>query len=319
VDALIRNGPVSTGAFGGHLSSVFGQPGVNFEYTGEALANGKKVFEYSYRVPLEASRFEVKSSTSWHAAAYEGSFQLDPETLELERLTIRTGALPPGAGFCQASTTLEFQRVHIGDSDVVLPRQSQLEIRLNESKDARNVTKFSNCREYQAESAIVFDAPATGATATRNTGRGRVNLPLGLPVTLALTEPIDSAAAAAGDEVSAKVVKPIRRAGSAEVLVPAGAIVHGRIRRVEHHLLPRPYFLIALAFNRVEVEGAQSPFAARSEPEPALTRELGANLAVRETGFRFWGVGTFLFPTTRDHLVVPAGSESKWFTLVAGR
>jgi hypothetical protein len=320
VDSLIRNGPVSTGAFGGHLASVFSQPGVVYEYTGAKSEGGKTVYEYRYRVPLEASRFEIKSATAWHPAAYEGTFQLDPQSLELERLTIRTGELPSGAGFCQASTTLEYQRVHIGDSDVVLPRQSQLEIVLEKGREARNVTTFSNCREYQAESAIVFDAPsAAESTATRSGGRGRVALPIGLPVVLALTGPIDTATSAAGDEIAATVVKPVRRTGSPDILVPAGAVVHGRIRRVEHHLLPTPYFLVAIAFNRVEVQGTLSPFAARSEPDPALTKELDANLAVRETGFRFWGVGTFLFPSSKSRTVIPAGFESKWFSLVAGR
>jgi hypothetical protein len=115
------------------------------------------------------------------------------------------------------------------------------------------------------------------------------------------------------------VIKPVRRAGSGEVLIPAGAMVRGRIRRVEHHLSPSPYFLVAIAFNRVESQGFVSPFAARSEPDAALTKELDANLKVRETGFRFWGVGTFLFRTPKSTSVIPAGFESKWFTLVAGR
>uniref|UniRef100_Q01N92 Uncharacterized protein n=1 Tax=Solibacter usitatus (strain Ellin6076) TaxID=234267 RepID=Q01N92_SOLUE len=320
VDALIRNGPVSTGAFGGYLASVFEQPGVTFEYAGEQTVNGRAMFEYRYRVPVEASRFEIKAPTAWRAAAYEGSFQIDPESLELKRLTVRTGELPAGAGFCKASTTLEYERVHIGDSDVVLPRQSELEIVMDESREARNVTTFSKCREYQAESAISFDAPASGESpAARGGGRGRVALPIGLPVALALMEPIDSATAAAGDEIAAKVIKPVRRAASTETLIPAGAIVRGRIRRVEHHLLPSRYFLVAIAFNRVEWQGLVSPFAARSEPDAALVKELDANLALRETGFRFWGVGTFLWRTAKSSTVIPAGFESKWFTLVAGR
>ena len=320
VDELIRDGPVSTGAFGGHLASLFGQPGVTFQYTGERLANGKTVFEYRYRVPLEASHFEIKAASAWHPAAYEGDVQIDPQSLELERLTIRTTDLPPVAGFCQAATTLDYQRVHIGDSDVLLPRQSQLEILLKNGGEARNVTTFASCREYQAESEINFNAPAGEETATaRSAGRGRVALSIGLPVTLALSESIDTATAAAGDPIDAKVVKPVRRAGSTQELIPAGAIVHGRIRRVEHHLLPAPYILVAISFNRVDVHGVISPFVARSEADASLARELGANLAVRETGIWFWGVGTFLFPNAKSPTVMPAGFESKWFTLATGR
>jgi len=44
VDELIRDGPVSTGAFSSYLASVFAQPGVTFQYLGEQSANGKTVF-----------------------------------------------------------------------------------------------------------------------------------------------------------------------------------------------------------------------------------------------------------------------------------
>lgn len=319
VDELIRDGPVSTGAFSSYLTSVFGQPGVTFHYNGEQSANGKTVFEYSYHVPLEASRFEIKVAAAWRPAAYEGDFRLDPQSLELERLTIRTIELPSGAAFCKATATLDYQLIHIGDSDVLLPRQSQLEIVLKNHMETRNITTFSNCREYRAESEIVFDGSSDSeSAATRSAGRGRVALPIGLPVTLALTEPIDTATAAAGDPVAASVVKPVRRPGTTEELIPAGAVVRGRIRRVEHHLSSRPYFLVAMAFNRVEVHGAVSPFVVRGEADAELAEELGANLAMRETGIWFWGVGTFLFPTNKSHSVIPAGFESKWFTLATG-
>ena len=70
--------------------------------------------------------------------------------------------------------------MHIGDSDVLLPHQSQLEIQLKNGPETRNVTTFANCREYQAESEIVFDGSATtGSTAPQSGGRGRVALTAG--------------------------------------------------------------------------------------------------------------------------------------------
>jgi hypothetical protein len=114
------------------------------------------------------------------------------------------------------------------------------------------------------------------------------------------------------------VVKAVHRPGSGEELVPAGATVRGRIRRVEHHLLPTPYFRVVLAFNRVEVQGAVSPFVVRSEPDKELANKLGANLDLRDTGIWYWGVGTFLFPSSKSDIVIPAGFESKWFTLATG-
>lgn len=320
VDDLIRNGPVSTGSFGAYLHSVFGATGAAYQFNGEQSANGKTVFEYSYRVPLTASRFEVKTDAGWRPTAYEGEFQIDPQNYELTHLTVRTVDPPAGAAFCQAGSKLDYQRVHIGDSDLLLPSQAELQIELKGGPETRNVTTFDKCREYQAESAIVFDDPATTAgAAPQTTGRGRVTLPIGLPVTLALETAIDTATAAAGDPVDAKVVKPVRRPGSNEDLVPVGALVRGRIRRVEHHLLPSPYFRIVLAFNRVEVKGAVSPFVVRSEPDRELALRLGASLELRDTGIWYWGVGTFLFPSSKNEMVIPAGFESKWFTLATGR
>jgi len=319
VDDLIRNGPVSTGSFGAYLNSIFGQPGVVYRYISEQTANGKTLFEYAYQVPLAASHFEVKTDAGWRPTAYEGEFRIDPQSYELQSLTVRTVDPPEGAAFCQAASTLDYQRVHIGDSDLLLPRQAELQIELKNGPETRNVTTFADCREYQAESEIVFDDSAgTGAAAPQAAGRGRVALPIGLPVTLALTAAIDTSTAAAGDPVDAKVVKGVRRPGSSEDLVPAGAIVRGRIRRVEHHLLPSPYFRIVLAFNRVEVSGAISPFVVRSEPEKALADKLNANFDLRDTGIWYWGVGTFLFPTNKPEIVIPAGYESKWFTLATG-
>jgi len=45
---------------------------------------------------------------------------------------------------------------------------------------------------------------------------------------------------------------------------------------------------------------------------------LDANLEMRASGIWFWDVGTFLFPTAKPRFVVPAGFESKWYTLDTG-
>lgn len=319
VDELIRDGPVSSGSFGGHLAGIFGNPGVTFHFKGQKSEQGRTMLEYSYRVPLAASRMKVKVAGAWLSAAYDGEFQLDRGSLDLERLTVRIHQPPPDAAFCSAATTLAYNLVHVGDGDVLLPRHSELEIVQPAGRETHNETTFAGCREYQAASELVFDQPAgPESAASPRAGRRRVTLPIGLPVTLALLDPIDSDTAATGDPLSAKVVKPVRSPGSKEDLLPAGSIVRGRIRRVERHFLPKPYYLIAVAFNRVEIGGVVAPFLARSEPPPDLVRELGANIELRATGFWYWDVGTFLFPTAKPHFVVPAGFESKWFTLAVG-
>jgi len=320
VDDLIRDGPISTGSFGAFLASIFDRPGVTFQYTGAKNSGQGAIFEYHYRVARAASKYEVKVGTAWVPVAYEGEFSINSRSIELERLTIRASDPPPDAAFCAASTTIDYQSARIGDGDVLLPRQAQLEVFRKNGQESRNITTFGACREYHAESELVFDVPADSeaAASPRAGGRVRVALPLGLSVTLALESAIDTDTASAGDPIAAKVVKAVRRPGTSEELLPAGSIVRGRIRRVEHHLLPEPYFLIAISFNRVEAHGTVSGFVARSDADPELAKSLGANLEVRDSGIWYWGVGTFLFPTSKAHYVIPAGFESKWFTLATG-
>jgi hypothetical protein len=319
IDQLIENGPVSTGSFALYLSNIFDRPGVLFHYEGEQVEQGRRELRYRYESSAQASRFELKSVRARLQVPFDGEFWIEPETLELNRLTIRASQVPPGTGVCGVASTLDYRVLQIGDGKVILPRHSQLEIAYRDGRASRNDTTFSNCREYQAESEVRFDVPAgqPGAAASP-AGRTRIALPLGLPVTLALQESIDSDSAATGDPVSARVVKPVRRAGATEDLIPVGAIVHGRIRRMEHHLLPQPYFVVAIAFNRMEIKGSLAPFAARHEADPKLARELGALLNLRATGIWFWDVGTFLFRTDKTRHTIPAGFESTWFTLAIG-
>ena len=315
LDHIISGGPIGAGAFATYLTDVFENPGVGFHYEGEKTTGPGASLEFSFHVPLAASHYHVKAGSTWQPTAYDGSFSVDAVSLELQRLTIRTEELPPSTSMCQADTTLEYHRVHIGDGDVLLPRQGQLQTLMRNGRQATNQIAFSDCREYQAESQLRFDNGEDEAATAKLPVRATVALSIGLPITLALAAPIDTDTAAAGDLVSAKVVKPVRRAGSTTTLIPAGATVRGRITRVEHHLLPTPYFLISISFNRLELTGISSPFAARLDRDDELAKQLGANMERRGRGVESWDVGNFVFATSKKRYVLPAGYESQWFTL----
>jgi hypothetical protein len=187
---------------------------------------------------------------------------------------------------------------------------------MNSGRETANVTTFSDCREYQTESAVHFDTGSeVDSAAAKPMVRAPVALPIGLPVFLALEAPIDTAKAAAGDPVSAQVTRPVRRVGSNEVLIPAGSLVRGRLTRIEHYIRPRPYFLISMSFNRLVRGEVSSPFAAKYDANAELVKELGAEIRTGGRGLEFWDVGTFLFPSAKPSFVLPAGYESKWDTL----
>ena len=311
VDAIVRFGPIGTGSFGSYLIGVFDNPSTVFRYVGERSLEQHTMLEYQYQVPVEASRYKVKAGAIWLAMAYHGTFWLDPESLDLERFTILADNLPPQTSICEAESTLDYSGVRIRVGDALLPRQSQLHVTMLDGRQTINTTNFSGCKEYQAESALVFDeTPDTESTAVRPTFRPGPALPIGLPVTLAFSTDIDSSTAATGDLVSAEVVKSVTRPGSGDVLIPAGAIVNGRITRVEHHVFPTAYFLISMSFNRMEAAGVPSLFAARLEPSAELAEELGV-----ERSGGFLNSGTFLIASKKSRYVFPAGYQSTWSTL----
>jgi hypothetical protein len=316
VDEIIHQGPIGTGVFGAHLIGVFDNSGVDFEYVGAKPDADGIELEYRYRVPVAASRYRVKTGATWQTVPYQGTFLLNAETLDLRHFTVEAGPLPPATSMCQVDAALDYQRVRIGDGDVLLPRQSQLKISMDNARETNNLTTFGDCREYQTESEMHFDTGAeVDNAAAKPIVRAPVALPIGLPIVLSLTAPIDTATAAAGDPVSAKVMKPVRRPGASDVLIPVGAIVRGRLTRVERHLQPQPYFLIAMSFNRLTRGDVSSPFAAKYDSNKDLARDLGAELRSRARGLEFWDVGTFLFPSNKPTFVLPAGYESTWATL----
>jgi hypothetical protein len=316
VDEIIHQGPLGTGSFGTHLIGVFDNPAVDFQYVGEKSDGSRTVLEYRYHVSMDASRYRVKTGARWQKVPYDGTFWLDPESLDLRRFTVEAEELPPATSMCRLESALDYQRVHIGDGDVMLPRQGRLTIVMDDARETSNTTTFGACREYQTESTLNFDVDSdVNSAAAKPMVRAPVALPIGLPVVLALNAPIDTATAAAGDPVSAKVMQPVRRPGASEVLIPAGAIVQGRLTRLERHILPQPYFLIAMSFNRLVRGDVSSPFAAKYDSNAAVARELGAELRSRARGLEFWDVGTFLFPSSKPTYVLPAGYQSKWVTL----
>src|SRR5262245_43481830 len=116
------------------------------------------------------------------------------------------------------------------------------------------------------------------------------------------------------------------------VVIPSGSRVLGRIRRLEHHLAPFPYFVVAFTFTEVETPGIRYRFDAdvidiqtASGVEPTLfvpakteVQDLSEEgQQVRMTGTTLSlppqpGTAAFFFKGRR--LRLPAGFTTKWKT-----
>ena len=320
IGRIVNRGPIGTGSFGGYLVDIFNNNATKYAYLGEKTRDGSHVLVYGYAVTQSASHYRVQfampEGDAWWTTPYSGTFEVDPVSLEIGRITLQTAELPAKTGLCEADSTLDYQRLQIGDGSFLLPRQSQIRLILRDGRETEIEIGFTDCREYQAESVVHFDAPsAAPVAAAEATEKLRAPLPPGLAVELRLTTPIDTDTAAAGDAVSAAVLRAVHPPRSTGILIPAGAVAHGRLSLVERHLLPIAYVMVGIAWESLETDGEPSPFAAILDEGGAGDSSVhgGGTLPVR-TRIQIGRANTFSFPFEKHH-VIAAGTVSGWTTV----
>lgn len=316
IDELIGRGPVSTGSFGGYLVDIFANDGAQFEFVGEKASAGRRIFKYDYSVAQPKSHYKIRAGSDWEISGYHGTFEVDAASLELLRITVEAPDLPKETGLCEADSALDYASVRIGSGDFLLPRQSQLHLVNRGTLETNNTTVFTDCQEYLAESVVHYDDDAGAAGVNSANTPSPIVLPKGLPFSLRLRTEIDSNVAAAGDPVTATVSQPARDPKSKAVLIPTGAVAHGRISRMEHRIVPSPSFIIGIAWLSVEIAGVSSPLAAIPAPRPAgPPASSGLSLTLQRRPMPVGPPDALLFPTFEKRYMIHAGDESRWVTL----
>jgi hypothetical protein len=81
--------------------------------------------------------------------------------------------------------------------------------------------------------------------------------PASLTLTIGLETPLDLETAHVGDLISAKVQSAVKHKGV--VIVPKGALVSGRLRRLEKYTDESPYFVVGLEFSEVDFPRESCP------------------------------------------------------------
>jgi hypothetical protein len=336
IDQIVDRGPFGTGSFGGYLLDIFDNGAAHFDYRGEETRGDKRVLVYAYSVARADSHYEIRTYSSWTPTAIGGTFEVDPESLEILRLKLETPLLPVETQLCHANSILDLHRVPIGDGSFLLPRESELHLILRNGQEGKNTTAFSGCREYQAHSAVRFDDARFDAPSESTAKASGAAPKRALPPTrryeleLKINQSIDSDEAAAGDPITATVVHDVHPFQSKDVVIPAGAVAHGRVSRIEHHFLPTEYVVIGIAFQSLEIDGETVPFTARPVNGLAtLTVSSGADSGVtaarRGTDIPMGSPtprprtpigppGSFVFQFAKRH-VMAAGTVSQWVTI----
>ncbi len=314
IDQWLPEGAIGTGPFASFLLALFEDRGPEFVYAGRTALDGRSLAEYSFSVPQEESHYRVKAHKDWVITGYTGTLLVDPKTAELVRFRVRTEELPPATTTCETDTELEYESVRLESGDYLLPKVTHQKFIGRDGAEDENVVTFSACRDFHAESMLTFGG-GTGIAgpAPETKPVPALDLPPGLPVTVETAAFIDANRAAAGDQIEGRLTKPIRDARQ-KTLVPEGAVVHGRLMRVEiRHSTPLE-FTVALRWESIEVEGVRVPFSLRPDRRPGVgttlqgLRTRGMRIELPRPGEDQYGV----YHSRADHW--ESGLRTEWLT-----
>jgi len=257
LNTLVTTGASATGLFFGSIpKDLFVQRKGSFEYRGEVDADGRRTLRYDYQIPQFLSGLTLRVLNASAVVAVHGSFWFDPVSLDLVRLDTFGDDMPKTLDLTEAFLSVGYARARIGSVDALLPKQGEMILTHFSGAASRNVIEFSQCHAYQTESTISFEPPPE--IAPTPAGVRVLALPAGLLVPVVLETAIDSKVIALGDPVRARVREDVRRNG--DVVLPAGAVVSGRIRRLEHASAVTPYVVIGVELFEVEWGSSRADF-----------------------------------------------------------
>ena len=261
---LIGAGMYGSGEFATHLGNLFGGFAV-IKYAGEADVLGRKLWRWNYSLAEAFNKWAVTFGSRTANAGEIGSFWVDERTFDIARLEVHSDGLPPNFPISQVDTMIDYARVRIGAREVLLP-QSALTITTEgfSGKRSQNYTEFSHCRQYVTQSEVKYNVQeppvAEGASSS---GVKETTIPANLRVAIALTTEVNSQTAAVGDLIEAVVTSEVTQKN--RTIVPKGAVLRGRLRRMDLRAGPPDQFVVGLEFMDLESPGHHARFLGRLE------------------------------------------------------
>ena len=189
---------------------------------------------------------------------------------------------------------MDYHRVKIGSGNFMLPEVTTMDVVFRNGGASHNETVYSDCREFAGETTIRFDdVDTSGKAAPVNAALPPLPARTGLHI--GLEKPIDTSAAAAGDEVAGVLIEDAKNKAAHK-----NDRVHGRILRLEQVMGATPHWIVAIRFDTIERNG---------QTQPVLLRPLNDGPAAQ----RPQGAGVFIFPGRGD-VVIDAKFQSQWET-----
>ncbi len=259
VAEMVGYGSLSSGEYARHVRALFLTDAATFEFVGEEKLQGRRTVRYDYRIPLAKTEYVVQTGRERAKVAHHGSLWADARSSDLVRLILHADEIPKRIKLSAATTEIDYTRVPIGKSSVLLPRVASLLLRFPSGGENRNEISYAGCRQFGAESVLSFgDAPG-GDDEARIVEE--TEIPPGVMLHIRLETEIDSERSAVGDPVQGTLKRSIKKDG--RVIAPRGALVSGRIRVFQHHTQPQEFCMIGLELSEMRFGSKRARFNAQ--------------------------------------------------------
>ena len=329
LSSMVGVGLMGDGDFAVHAHNIFVSGIGAVTWAGEEQGLGsRKLWRWNYRISPYQSRWSVQSGGSSQTVGSEGSFWVDPQTLDLVRMETHATDFFSAFPLKAVLSTVDYGRVHIGEQDVLLPLHAELKTTTSDGSESRNQTDYSGCRQYAGQSTISFGAPpepAAAPPAPAPMGTVEAQLPAGLAIHIRLSDGFPLSRAAVGSAVEGTLAAPLLDAG--KELAPKGAAVRGRVRLLTQDStagtlpgMPEKFTELGLVFDELEFPGHLYRFAAMLKSFDTVVPGVRMDIIQERGGVarealsptKFPGVSVFFLDSRSSGL--PKGTLMTWTT-----
>lgn len=277
-----------TGSFAMYARAVFLTAEATFYDGPEESVDGRTLSRLDFAMPREVSHYTLSNAGSPVEASYSGSIWTDPHSLEVARLMLQAGDLPPDLGIKAVTQTIEYGRTHILGVSELLPVSSDLTLQEMSGRELRVTERFSDCRQHFAKRGEQFvdnrlKAPETVSTeALESESPERATsaplmqalpsivelVPVKTPFEMMLLDPIDERNTTDGSKLSFTVSRDVKKDG--KIILPRGAAAAGHVTRIIRQTYGlntslKGYYSVGIQLDTIEVEGRRYRISANLE------------------------------------------------------
>ncbi len=306
--SLVGYGLTATGLFGGLAHNLFVSTAASIRPASPETLDGLPSLRYDFSAPAKTSAWTVNWAGVSGEIGERGSFWVDGRTLRLLRLEVNGDEIPPSLRLASIRIVIDYAAGTVSGAQVLFPSSAEVWTQEEGGWADHEKIFFSQCRKFIAESALVgISSKATRDTQSASQPRN-LELPAGLEIPVELADEINSARAAVGDPIRARVTKDI--IWKKKNLIPQGAVVIGHLRRFELVSGPQRY-LVDVEFDQVQTPDGTADFFAKMQ---SMDRLPGLTVVTREAMLANEIPGVSSFVISGPSAVLPAEMRMRWKT-----